>query len=117
MLSGVRSRASHQEAASGPCPLPFMFRFCIIFVLAITSLAQAQSPLPDSFNPSADGSVSALAVQVDGKIVVGGAFVTLSGQARNGAARLNADGTLDPGFDPDANEWVSSLAVQADGKV
>ncbi len=72
---------------------------------------------PDSFNPGADGDVYALAVQADGKILVGGYFFTLGGQSRNNIGRLNADGTLDTSFNPGANYFVNSLAVQADGKI
>jgi uncharacterized delta-60 repeat protein len=71
----------------------------------------------DAFNPDADGAVFAMAVQTDGKIVVGGAFTTLAGQPRNHIARLNADGTLDPGFNPNADGDVVSLNVQEDGKI
>jgi uncharacterized delta-60 repeat protein len=46
-------------------------------------------------DPGANGGVFALALQPDGKIVVGGNFSTVSGQPRRGIARLNADGTLD----------------------
>ena len=42
-----------------------------------------------------NGIVYALAVQPDGKIVVGGNFDAIFGQPRRGIARLNADGTLD----------------------
>jgi uncharacterized delta-60 repeat protein len=82
----------------------------------------AQTPQPDSFNPGASYSVNSLAVQADGKILVGGRFTTLGGQTRNRIARLNPDGTLDSGFNPGVggyfdDDWVSSLAVQADGKI
>ena len=73
--------------------------------------------LDTSFNPGADGSVEALAIQADGKIVVGGSFSTLGGGARKYIGRLNADGTLDTGFDPGADNFVLALAVQADGKI
>jgi uncharacterized delta-60 repeat protein len=83
--------------------------------------ASAQSPLPDSFNPGADSEVDSLAMQADGKILVGGYFNTLGGQTRNYLGRLNADGTLDSGFNPGAGgadyPTVYSLAVQADGKI
>ncbi len=72
------------------------------------------------FDPGTGGdhtSVSSLAIQADGKILVGGHFTILGGQARNRIARLNPDGTLDTGFDPKADNWVSSLAIQADGKI
>ena len=41
-----------------------------------------------------NGSVFALAVQPDGKILVGGNFNAIFGKPRHGIARLNADGTL-----------------------
>jgi len=63
-------------------------------------------------------SVSALAVQAEGKILVGGHFTKVDGQPRDCIARLNADGTLDATFNPGAKGWsVYSLAVQADGKI
>src|SRR5216684_3667641 len=64
--------------------------------------ARAQSPLPDSFNPTADDFVFSLALQADGKILVGGGFYTLGGQSRNHIGRLNVDGTLDTSFNPGA---------------
>lgn len=66
-----------------------------------------------------NGSCWAIAVQPDGKILVGGNFTIVNGVERNGVARLNADGSLDLGFDPayGANGNVRALAVQPDGKV
>ena len=46
-------------------------------------------------SPGPNGSVFALAVQPDGKILVGGNFNAIFGEPRHGIARLNADGTLD----------------------
>jgi uncharacterized delta-60 repeat protein len=71
----------------------------------------------DEFNPNANDSVRSLAVQADGKILLGGYFTSLGGATRNRIARLNPDGTLDSTFDPNANSVVYSLAVQADGKI
>jgi uncharacterized delta-60 repeat protein len=85
---------------------------------ALALAALAQSPLPDSFNPGAYGLVDSLAVQADGKILVGGGFTTLGGQSRTNIGRLNADGTLDTSFNPGADgPYVFSLAVQADGRI
>ena len=81
------------------------------------ALSQSQSPTADSFNPGADSPVYSLAVQADGKVLVGGGFTSLGGQARNRIARLNADGTLDTAFNPGAGGDVNSLAVQVDGKI
>ncbi len=63
--------------------------------------------------------IQALAVQPDGKIVVGGIFSSIKGTNRNAIARLNADGTLDNGFNPGtgANGGVASTVLQPDGKV
>ena len=48
-----------------------------------------------------------IAVQADGKILVGGCFTSIGGQARNYIARLNADGTVDATFNPNADSYVS----------
>ena len=67
-----------------------------------------------------DGDVVAIAVQADGKVLIGGAFTTVNGVARNKIARLNSDGSLDTTFLDGlagANAGVQSIAVQADGKV
>jgi uncharacterized delta-60 repeat protein len=65
------------------------------------------------------GSVAAMVVQADGKIVIGGAFNAVNGVPRANLARLNADGTLDETFakTPIAGVSgpVSALALRADG--
>ncbi len=44
-----------------------------------------------AFDPNANNSVFALAVQGDGKVLVGGDFTNIGGQTRNRLARLSAD--------------------------
>ena len=82
--------------------------------------AAAQSAI-DGFDPNANGLITAIAVQPDGKILLGGDFTTLSpnGAAvtRNHLARLNPDGTVDLAFDPNANGRVNSIVIQGDGKI
>ena len=74
--------------------------------------------LDTAFNPNANGTVYAIAVQADGKILVGGAFTQrIGGQTRNRIARLDATTGLADSFDPNANSTVYSIAVQADGKI
>jgi uncharacterized delta-60 repeat protein len=51
-----------------------------------------------SFTLTLNGSVTALAVQPDGKILVGGAFTTVNGSASKSLARLNANLSLDTAF-------------------
>jgi len=76
-----------------------------------------------NFQPRLEGSgvsapsVRALAVQDDGKILVGGSFARVGGVARLNVARLHADGSLDEGFRPDPNGAVHAIAVQPDGKI
>jgi len=63
-------------------------------------------------------SVRAIAVHADGRIMIGGVFDTVDGQARRSLARLSAAGSVDDGFvDPQLDGGVNSLAWQADGKL
>ncbi len=62
----------------------------------------------------ARGTVQAIAVQPDGKVVIGGEFTHVNGVRRNNIARLNADGTLDAAWNPDADSHVTALAATAD---
>lgn len=68
----------------------------------------------------ADGTVLALAIESDGKIVIGGNFTSYNGDAVGGIARLNSDGTRDTTFNAGsagANGLVHAVAVQPDGRV
>src|SRR5437868_14510144 len=59
-----------------------------------------------------------MALQSDGKILMGGRFTTLVGQPRTNIGQVNADGTLDSVFNPPTDGYsVQSVAVQADGKI
>ena len=69
-----------------------------------------------TFDPNANGPVYSIAVQSDGKILIGGDFTSVGGTARNYIARLNPDGSVDT-FDPNADGPVYSIAVQPDGKI
>ncbi|MGB1377189.1 MAG: delta-60 repeat domain-containing protein, partial [Miltoncostaeaceae bacterium] len=66
-----------------------------------------------------DGTVEALALQGDGKVVVGGQFTAYDGTSRPRIARLNANGSLDTTFAPGAgfDAPVAAVAVQADGGI
>ena len=70
-------------------------------------------------SPGTDGPVYALALEPDGRIVLGGEFTMLGQTPLNRLARLNADGSLHPNFEPGAgpNGSVWSLGVQSDGLV
>ena len=73
--------------------------------------------LDTTFNPGsgADGTVWSLAVQSDGKVLIGGDFTHINSTPRNHLARLNTDGSLDTSFTPGAtfNGPIYSLALPA----
>ena len=78
----------------------------------------------NGFASSVNGNVSTIALQTDGKILIGGLFSTINGQLRNGIARLNADGSLDANFNPAfgnpstvENALINRVLVQSDGKI
>jgi len=74
-----------------------------------------------SFAPGsgADAQIFAVAVQPDGKIVIGGDFTRFNLVERNRIARLNPDGSLDNTFTPGAgpNTGIRCLSLQPDGKL
>jgi uncharacterized delta-60 repeat protein len=68
--------------------------------------------------PSANGRVETLALQADGRIIIGGAFSQFDGQIREGIARLLSDGSLDSSFDPAGTvATVHALALQPNGRL
>ena len=68
-------------------------------------------------NLNPNGGIAAIALQADGKILVGGAFTIIGGQARNRIARLDATTGLPDSFNPNADSDVLSIVVQPDGKI
>ena len=74
-----------------------------------------------SFVPGsgADGTVVSMAIQRDGKVLIGGDFMSYNGTDSRRLARLNADGSLDTTFSSGfgTGNRVLSVALQSDGKV
>ncbi|MCS6824585.1 MAG: hypothetical protein NZ529_09840, partial [Cytophagaceae bacterium] len=81
----------------------------------------ANGMLDQSFDPGGGANyfIKNLALQPDGKILIGGWFTEYDGTPRNCIARLNPDGSLDQSFDPGsgANNHIHYLALQPDGKI
>ena len=83
--------------------------------------------LDPTFQTQATGKytaeVFAVAIQSDGRIVIGGAFNYLQPNTTAAAvtvdhlARLNTDGTIDTTFDPEPNATVLAVAIQSDGGI
>jgi len=61
--------------------------------------------------------VYSVAIQSNGKIVVGGDFTQFNGSAVSYLIRLNADGTKDTSFTATVNGYVNSIVVQLDNKI
>ncbi|MGB0133157.1 hypothetical protein, partial [Dokdonella sp.] len=77
----------------------------------------------DGFSATVDnGTARALAVQGDGKILVGGGFTSINGQPREKIARVHANGSFDASFvgalvESTGSAQVLATAVQVDGKI
>ena len=79
-----------------------------------------------AFNPGAgaDDDINAVAIQPDGRIVIGGFFSQFNGVSRSGIARLQTDGSLDTTFDPGTgvetlivHPQVHAVGLHADGRI
>src|SRR5678815_422072 len=60
-----------------------------------------------------DRVVYALTTQPDGKVLVGGAFTSVTGVPRRGIARVNTSGSLDSTFNPGIGIEGKGAAVYA----
>ncbi len=101
-------------------------RLAVLLRLAVMAPGlEAQSgALDTSFDPGTgvDQLIYSIAVQDDGKILVGGDFTSFDGTPRTNIARLNVDGSLDTSFDPGPGvggpfPYVNAVAVLPDRKV
>ncbi len=82
----------------------------------------ADGSLDTTFDPGsgASGAIRACALQPDGKIIIGGEFLTYNGTTASRVARLNSDGSLDLTFNAGGSGalgFVYCLALRSDGKV
>jgi uncharacterized delta-60 repeat protein len=86
----------------------------------------ADGTLDTTFNAAdTDGSINTIALQPNGKMLIGGNFQQVGGQPRHALAQLNADGSFDATFGDLAfavdaahpNGTIYGLAAQRDGKV
>ena len=93
-------------------------RACAPVLAAIAPITIAQQ-LDSGFHPSFDGTVNAVMMQPDGKVLVGGQFLNVNNTPCRYICRLNPDGSIDSQFavSPVADGGVYTLALQPDGKV
>ena len=65
------------------------------------------------------GSVNTSSIQSDGKIIVGGSFISYSGISSNRIARINTDGSYDTSFviGTGFDDGILTSSIQSDGKI
>lgn len=80
------------------CIARFLLVLGLIFPPA-WALAQTRPAALPNLRLSKEGTVNAIAVQPDGKIIVGGKFTSVNGVDRRNLARLNPDGSVDLGWE------------------
>jgi len=75
--------------------------------------------LDTSFNPGVNGSVYSIAVDENGKFLIGGDFTGVDGRVRNRLARLTADGKVDDTFNPGGgpNATVRQIVLDDAGNI
>lgn len=81
--------------------------------------SETKAPLDTRFRwiPGVDHPVSALAVDGEGRVLLGGGFATVQGEVRPRLARMGVDGRVDPAFAPEVKYRVESIAVNTEGYV
>lgn len=100
----------------------------LCLLISIVSLqAQNQGTIDDSFlganngQKGVSGATHAIAIQSDGKILIGGVFDTYNQIWSPKLVRVNPDGSLDTSFNQillrDSNSSIKSIVVQPDGKI
>jgi hypothetical protein len=67
--------------------------------------------------PIVDGNVFGLAADATGGYYIGGPFITVGGQARNGLAHIKSDGTLDADWHPDVTGGIVYTIAVHNGTV
>jgi uncharacterized delta-60 repeat protein len=90
-------------------------------LIRLNSGGSIDTAFVSNIGTAANGQVRAIAIQSDGKIVIGGLFTSFNGTTLNRIARLNDDGTLDTTFNTNlgtgADGAINTIKIQSDGKI
>ena len=94
--------------------LALVASLCVLTGVASTARAQIiRSIISPTIAQVFDrGTVNAIAVQADGKVIIGGSFTYVGNTPRNNIARINTDGSLDTTWDPNPNGSVALLLME-----
>lgn len=87
------------------------------YLVRLTSTGALDTSFGTSGAVATGGYIDSIAVDRDGKILLGGGFSDIEGEAKVRFGRLNSDGSVDTGFTCDANGRVYALMVQTDGNI
>lgn len=117
-----RSITSLAEQADGRLFIAGEFNFVGTSERHLVARLTAAGSLDDTFNAGSFGSggrINSIALQADGKLVLGGLFTAVGGVPQSYLSRVLSDGTLDTGFLPStgANAPVHSVQVESDGRI
>lgn len=93
----------------------------VVLVVPFISIAQITHDFVQDFGPTSgfNGTGEIVALQQDGKMIVGGRFSSYNGINEYFIVRLNTDGTKDVSFKSESglNWFPKAIAVQEDGKI
>ncbi|MGD9902716.1 MAG: hypothetical protein AB7U83_04535 [Vicinamibacterales bacterium] len=88
-----------------------------VVLAALTGRPAAAQDTDPLFTATTNDVVRAVAVQSDGRIVIGGFFAQVNGVGKAFLARLMPDGSLDGSFTTVLDGFVETVVVQPDGKI
>lgn len=101
-----------------------MKRFYIFFFLIsinFISFSQNAADVVQTFGyyPGVNGTINSVALQSDGKMILGGNFNLYKGFPEKNIIRLDTNGTKDTSFDTGVgfNNTIFSVVIQPDGKI
>ena len=90
-------------------------------IARLTNAGARDATFTTNIGTGANNTISTIAVQSDGKIIIGGSFSVFNGTPSNYVARLNSAGTIDTAFTTNMGAGVSdvvhSVSLQSDGKI
>jgi len=95
---------------------------CLAAVSLCSALTHAEEPavigqVVPGFAPASNTICNGLAIQPDGKVLVGGSFNTLGGVPRTRLARLHPDGTADLSFNCAPDHRTEAFVLMDDGRI
>lgn len=82
----------------------------------LVKLDQTGAPIQTFAKLYADGTITDLVLQTDGKILICGTFSKINANTVGSVVRLNADGSIDNSFTTSL-EGVSKMEIQSTGKI